>query len=88
LEKELKDVQQRVNEKIGMNSVDKHFLVANATQVSRYRAIISRSACDITVDTSDRNQIPVWHHRIYGISLPINRGCRRSSRYRLPDALR
>lgn len=67
LEKEIKDLQQKVNEKIGMDSILGCIKasVANHPQVSRYGTAIS--TVFNCIDHLYRNRTPDWRHHTFGI---------------------
>ena len=70
LEKEIKDKQQTINEKIGVK-------VGSDDMVNL-----------VSISPSARNQIPVSHLHIYGISRPTANDCKKSSPCKSHDAPR
>jgi hypothetical protein len=60
VEKELKELQQKINEKIGMATLQKyHLAIANTAQVSRYFVHARHPMSTTAFNSLDRNQTQV-----------------------------
>jgi hypothetical protein len=90
LEKQIKEKQTSVNEKIGLSLFLSHNLYhgffSNLSQVSRYTEQLHLSIHKFS--SSHRNQIPVLLLHIFGISPPTGSACPKITRFRWPAVRR
>lgn len=89
LEKQIKERQTSVNEKIGQ-SADFHrdVLAAETDNFSRGQGRANSERVKRFVLITPRNRIRVSHHRIYGILLQIGKECKRITLYKSPGVRR
>lgn len=89
LEKQIKERQTSVNEKIGQSAdFYRDSLAAETDHCSRGQGRVNSEGATRLILITPRNQIRVSHHRIYGISLQIGKECKRIILYKSPGVRR